>query len=299
MPSQLFNVFANKFRENTGFDHLLPRGRRACKLEIIRQFWALDKPSRSLILASAQQNPELEVDSMAGIPDPFDFQDPPNLIVSKRGIIVRTDFSDDNAWDSFCKAVSDSEIEGVKEMQAGQQAEEDDGEDGDESSSEDEEAQAPDTAGSMPDDDVSTPASDDDTPSSFIIFSAPEHRSILEGASNLSLLRLFNDVSLVHAPPKPKDATEKPIQHVLVDRDGLQEAYEGRLLWVYDQASNRDQSVRAVSLQGQTYGSATADSWRARAPFIWELQLNVDAGTMRIDFNYDYDERARNFAVWG
>jgi len=238
---------------------------------------------------------------MSEIPDPLDFQEPPNLIVSKRGIIVRTDFSDDNAWDLFCKTVSDSEIEGVKDMRAGQGEEDGDGdENGDESSSEEDEeplATISEQQGQDPTPVANSP--DVQTPSSFILFSSAEHRPILEGASNLTLLRLFNDVNLVHAPSRPKDSTEKAPQHNLVNRDGFQEAYEGRLLWVFDHASNRDQSARAVSLSGQTYASATADSWRARAPFIWELQLNVDAGTMRIDFNYDYNERARNFVECG
>lgn len=41
------------------------------------------------------------------------------------------------------------------------------------------------------------------------------------------------------------------------------------------------------------------DSWRARASFIWELQLNLSAGTMSVDFGgedrFDSGERQRNF----
>lgn len=43
-----------------------------------------------------------------------------------------------------------------------------------------------------------------------------------------------------------------------------------------------------------------ADSWRARASFIPELQLSLASGAMRIDFGgldrWDHNERQRNMA---
>jgi len=66
-------------------------------------------------------------------------------------------------------------------------------------------------------------------------------------------------------------------------------------LWIYDSASNLDGSLRCVSLGGRKYGDATGDSWRAKGRSIWDLQLNMDAGTITLDFNYDPTERARNF----
>ncbi|KAF9517011.1 hypothetical protein BS47DRAFT_1340332 [Hydnum rufescens UP504] len=45
----------------------------------------------------------------------------------------------------------------------------------------------------------------------------------------------------------------------------------------------------------------SGDSWRARASFIWELQVNISAKTMQVDFGgedrYDGTERARNFGM--
>ena len=44
----------------------------------------------------------------------------------------------------------------------------------------------------------------------------------------------------------------------------------------------------------------SGDSWRARASFLPELQMNLIEGTIQIDFNgldrWDQDERQRNFA---
>jgi hypothetical protein len=42
------------------------------------------------------------------------------------------------------------------------------------------------------------------------------------------------------------------------------------------------------------------DSWRAKARSIWDLQLNLDAGTIsELDFQHDPNERARNNEAWG
>ena len=46
--------------------------------------------------------------------------------------------------------------------------------------------------------------------------------------------------------------------------------------------------------------SYSADSWRPRASFLPELQINLISGAMKIDFGgldrWDYNERRRNLA---
>jgi len=84
----------------------------------------------------------------------------------------------------------------------------------------------------------------------------------------------------------------------LVDQGGWQEIYVGPTIWIYDTQSNKDQCARLVSPQGDIYGTATGDSWRARVTHICELQLNLTYLGMKIDFGgldrWDYNERKRN-----
>jgi len=132
---------------------------------------------------------------------------------------------------------------------------------------------------------------------------APEFREGFLNASNLTLLRLFNDVDIVPCPKLPQGAQRIRPANRLVDRDGYQEVYNGRLIWVYDSQSNLDGSVRAVTGRGSIYGTASGDSWRAKGTHIWELQVSLDAGVMKIDFGgsdcWTWEERKRNFAEVG
>ena len=157
----------------------------------------------------------------------------------------------------------------------------------------------------------------------FAIFapSEPREQARLTSLSNLSALRLLNGVSIRSAPSVPTGTKRIKPGNRLVDLDGLQEIYTGKMLWIYDTRSNEDQCVRLVSQQGSNlYGTATyvshclsltvsnsglidpksssADSWRARASHITELQVNLASGAMKIDFGgldrWDYPERKRN-----
>ncbi|ETW80659.1 hypothetical protein HETIRDRAFT_440437 [Heterobasidion irregulare TC 32-1] len=135
----------------------------------------------------------------------------------------------------------------------------------------------------------------------FSIFapSEPREQARLTSLSNLSALRLLNGVSIRSAPSVPTGTKRIKPGNRLVDLDGLQEIYTGKMLWIYDTRSNEDQCVRLVSQQGSNlYGTATADSWRARASHITELQVNLASGAMKIDFGgldrWDYSERKRN-----
>jgi len=67
-----------------------------------------------------------------------------------------------------------------------------------------------------------------------------------------------------------------------------------------ESSSANDLMVSHVSNTYHMY-TCSGDSWRARASFIWELQVNISAKTMQVDFGgedrYDGTERARNFGM--
>jgi len=125
-------------------------------------------------------------------------------------------------------------------------------------------------------------------------------RTELEGISNLTALRLLNDADVRRIPDPPAGTKRLKPPNRLVDHHGWQEVYVGKMVWVYDVKSNSDECVRLVSQQGAdaVYGTATADSWRARVSHVCELQVNLASEVMSIGFGgvdrWDYPERVRN-----
>ncbi|KAG8910690.1 hypothetical protein FRC01_006188, partial [Tulasnella sp. 417] len=304
-------------------------GRRRWKLRAAEEVW---KASTAMEIEAKSE----EIKKTQGVPalpwlvdkDPFDLDDgsSESRSVNMKGVIVRTDFSNDAAWDQFVAQVREAEKEGFSGLMAGpdeQEGGEEEGEDSESSDEEEEEEGAPqqmdvDPAGQG----SSSSASQGDAPSVFhIINPAPTDplRPLVENASNLRLLRLFNDVQIVPAPPKPRPPqgdlfsgmpkkkqqqpqaeTKSSPNNRLVDKFGWKEVYPGRILWVFDAESNAAGSVRVVnSGDDSAYGSSTGDSWRARAAHIWELQVNMDSGALKIDFGgedrWTGKERLRNY----
>lgn len=211
-------------------------GRRARKLALCKGFWALSTEERQRLskFAGDPSNKEGISTALGPIEDEKDENDT-NLGV---GIVLRTDYSDDAAWTKFCNALRKAEQESLGEedvdMAENNADENDDGDSDSGSDSEDEEEQ-----------------------SLFILKADPALN--LAGISNLTALRLFNDVDIVSAPKKPIDAPQSKVKisHPLMDKDGLVEAYTGNLLWIYDAKSNTDNSVRVVNQRCDTYGTAT------------------------------------------
>lgn len=169
------------------------------------------------------------------------------------GIILRTDFSDEAAWLAFCRLVE----EGEQEFAASLSAEEDDA-----TVDEPEPSSAGHiTAATMAEEDDSD-ESDDET-SLHAVFhvvnpSLPQERALLSNISNLSALRLFNDLDVRRAPTPPPDTKRISPKNRLVDSDGWQEVYVGKNLWIYDAKSNSDHCVRVVSqTSSDMYGTAT------------------------------------------
>ncbi|KAI0062846.1 hypothetical protein BV25DRAFT_1870055 [Artomyces pyxidatus] len=257
------------------------RQRRRTRLRVVEDFWKLDPHARANLPPTEEQSDtphpyEIDEDTY----DDIASSDAPNL-----GIIVRTDYTNEDAWQTFYLTLIEAEQEFMADSVPSQNSSD---------------APLEPVTGALPDSDVDmadgTPEDaeegegDDDGDEPLAFFAVLSDES-LTGISNLSALRLVNDVDVGAAPLVP--AGEKRISpgHRLVDLSGLQEVYKGKTVWVYDSKSNVDRCA-------QLYGTATGDSWRARASHITELQVNLATGVMKIDFGgldrYDYLERRRN-----
>ncbi len=158
------------------------------------------------------------------------------------GIVLRTDFSNEDAWNSFLEKLKKAEEEHKENTTEGGdagQGEPDENSDADADAEED---------------------SEDDGPGLLIKVidaSLPEERALFEGISNLRALRLFNDVDVRPAPLLPSGTKKTTTPHRLVDRGGWQEVYSGITIWVYDGQSNNDHCLRLVNPEGDVYGTAT------------------------------------------
>ncbi|EIN11720.1 hypothetical protein PUNSTDRAFT_42890 [Punctularia strigosozonata HHB-11173 SS5] len=284
-------------------------GRRKTILRVAQEFWGLPPEAKAELLHRSNTS---TFPSTAGSPvaqqiktlpawqtdeDPFDEI---AIHTAGLGILVRTDFTDDDAWQSFLAKLREGEQEfaGATNREDAQDAQEDvqmvvenpidnasgstqeevvmeEGEDG----SDDEE-------------------SEDSPAPIFAVLDSP--RDALENMSNLAALRLVNEVGVRPAPPLPAGTSRAKPSHRLIDHDGWQEIYTGKPVWIYDARSNADQTARVVSQTStdSTYGTATGDSWRARVSHICELQVNMAVMGMKVDFGgldrWDYHERKRN-----
>ncbi|KAG2150446.1 hypothetical protein DEU56DRAFT_869275 [Suillus clintonianus] len=262
-------------------------GRRRWKLRVAQKFWASGEKTLSYTAAvGTAENIDLDfyIDS-----DPFDEASTDR---QELGILVRTDFSDEAAWLAFCSRLE----EGEKEFAASPSEEDDATMDNQPEPN----RASHDTAAITTEEDDSE-ESDDELSAIFYIVnpSLPQECALLTNISNLAALRFFNDVDVRQAPTPPPDTKRIRPPNRLVDSGGWQEVYAGKNLWIYDAKSNSDQCVRVVSqTSSDMYGTATADSWRARVSHLCELQVNLSSGAMKIDFGgldrWDYAERQRN-----
>ncbi|KDQ57688.1 hypothetical protein JAAARDRAFT_35373 [Jaapia argillacea MUCL 33604] len=264
-------------------------GRRRWKLRVADEFWASSPDAKTQVAQGAQR---IISETVAGSDfskdrDPYD-----DLSTDAQGlgILLRTDYSDEGAWTDFCakldeaqrQLLSDFGAENSEEAGANERSPQTDG---DVEMLEEEEEE---------DDD------DDEASPVFAIINppSPASREILTSISNLTALRLLNDVDIRAAPVRPQGTKPMKPPNRLVDHSGWQEIYTGKTVWIYDKKSNTDQCVRLVSQKADMYGTATADSWRARVSHICELQVNLASGAMAIDFGgldrWDYTERVRN-----
>lgn len=169
--------------------------------------------------------------------------------VPELGLIVRTDFSDESSWAAFCARLQDSEKELILGSdRADENASKQPDGHGEQGGSDDEDS-----------DDDSDEDEDEDPSTIFHIInpSSPQERELFANISNLTVLRLFNDVDLRPSPTPPHATKRIDPPNRLVDCHGWQEFYRGKNVWIYDAKSNIDQCVRVVSQSGDLYGTAT------------------------------------------
>nr|GAT57752.1 predicted protein [Mycena chlorophos] len=239
------------------------------ELRILEEFWA--------------SNPQ---PAATGLTKPAEWADNPNLIyervageyASELGLLIRTDYSNEDAWREFHAKLQEAE----NEFLGGQ---------------EDVAMGGPSAGG---DEDNSSDDSSDDKPIIIKVVNptADADRQLLSGITNIRALRLFSDEVDIRPRPRPAGVVPSP-PHRLVDRNGMQECYEGVTLWIYDAKSNVDGCARLVcGKSDELYGTATGDSWRARVSHIVELQSEMAVNGTLISFGgldrYDYDERKRS-----
>ncbi|KAJ7502813.1 hypothetical protein B0H11DRAFT_2222938 [Mycena galericulata] len=277
-------------------------GRRKCNLRVLEEFWtASDSDSGTSDASTALSCESVEIRKLYPDPwvqeeflhdnDPFDeiVNDGPQL-----GLLVRTDFSNEDSWQAFCTHLKSEEqdfIASVQPTPAPTPSDVAEGsstgvdvkmtDDDDEDDSDDESADGI----SAPLIKIIDPVSDQD-------------RALFQNITNLGALRLLNDVDIRPAPMPPSGTKRVSPPNRLVDKKGWQEIYSGLTIWIYDAQSNIDQCARLVSQEGGVYGTATGDSWRAKVTHAPELQFNMSYLGMKIDFGgldrYDYRERQRN-----
>ncbi|KAG8716402.1 hypothetical protein FRC11_013385 [Ceratobasidium sp. 423] len=251
-------------------------GRRHLKLKVVEQFWTLDKTQKGEQIKNAAKIEEPT--SFDPGSDPYDI---PNLkdsrVVGTRGIIVRThlDPNDEPAWNAFLATLERLERESLADISNVQMESDGDSEDEEADQNEDDEMA-----------EAGPPPITYESDAIFTVIDPVKQGTYyalqvrLSNASNIALLRLFNDVSIAPSLSPPDDMPKriKP-GHRLIDEDGFQVhlADRGRI-WVWDQQSAKDQTLRLVSPQVSVYGDATGDSWRVKVAHIWELQLHLDSG---------------------
>ncbi|KAI0958563.1 hypothetical protein AcV7_004353 [Taiwanofungus camphoratus] len=258
-------------------------GRRKWRLRVAQAFWDLAPDEKASYLAAPAQGADENANFVTD-DDPYDeiSADAPGL-----GILVRTDYSNEDAWQAFCTKLKDAEAEFLPARPS----------EGDKRLVDPVPGGTPSAAG---DEDMDEDEDEDDQhfPIVFVLDGPASYRQKFINISNLTALRLLNDVDIRRAPMPPPGTKRIKPPNCLVDHDGWQEIYTGKTVWIYDANSNVDQCAKLVGQQGGPYGTATADSWRARVSHICELQVNLSSNAMSIDFGgldrWDYSERVRN-----
>ncbi|THV06745.1 hypothetical protein K435DRAFT_452947 [Dendrothele bispora CBS 962.96] len=262
-------------------------GRRRWQLRVLQEFWN-SNPAPPL-----PSSINVEDESVTNLSKRDDDDDPLDELLTDvmGGVLIRTDYSDENAWQVFSTKLKEAEAE-----LSGSPSEAQPETDGGASASQDVDMDNDADEGEDGDD------SDDDEAEGKLIKvinpEIPEEQAIFQNISNLRALRLFNDVDIRPAPVVPSGSKRISPQNRLVDQAGWQEIYTGATVWIYDKQSNTNCSVKLVSGEGDIYGTATGDSWRAQVSHVYDLQFNMSFSGMKITFGgadrWDYSERKRN-----
>jgi len=182
--------------------------------------------------------------------DPWDES---TLNTPEIGILVRTDYTNEDAWQAFHEKLKGAEKELASDViPEADKMVEDEPPSGAEN--------LPDSFGTQTEEDEQS--SSDDGEGLYPIFKIINPQSSVDrvqlaSISNLSALRLLNDMDIRLAPTPPAGVKRIKPPNRLVDHDGWQEIYSGKTLWIFDAKSNEDQCARMVSQHGDMYGTAT------------------------------------------
>jgi len=170
------------------------------------------------------------------------------------GILVRTDFSNDEAWQLFFAKLKEGEEEFSSSSPPGHKEDVEMDQDVEPPASASASASDAKAEGEIEHSDASSDQGSG--PIIAILDPSLEIRPYFSEISNLTALRLLNDVDLrkLTIPPTAKRVNPP---NPIVDCDGWQEIYHGKTLWIYDATSNRDQCARLVSKRSDFYGTAT------------------------------------------
>lgn len=118
-------------------------GRRRWKLRAAEEVWKLKSKAEIASEAAAVKvctfssvwAPSLNVDMIyqqpatpINDPDPLDLNDGQDSLVKLKGAIIRTDYSNDTAWESFLTAVQSAEQEGFAQLAAATEGDDEEGE---------------------------------------------------------------------------------------------------------------------------------------------------------------------------
>jgi hypothetical protein len=175
--------------------------------------------------------------------DPWD---EPTLNIPEIGILVRTDYTNEDAWQAFYARLKEAERElASSDLEADNMASD--------------EPQIQPSQGEAMQEDGESSSDDEGLGPIFKIINpqSSEGRAQFASLSNLSVLRLLNDMDIRLAPTPPASVKRIKPPNQLVDFDGWQEVYNGKTLWIYDATSNVDQCVRMVGQSGNMYATAT------------------------------------------
>ncbi|KAG5724501.1 hypothetical protein E4T56_gene1889 [Termitomyces sp. T112] len=277
MHNKLLHFFADRYQ--TIKSQHPGDGRRRLHLRVLQEFWEDVLHGRE---------PSALHESAMPLDDEFDQDDDPldSLLEGRElGILLRVDYSNEDAWQSFCATLQRAEQELANGL------EKPDPTDNNQPAS---------TTADQEEDSDSDTESLNDVPSPIIkiVNPTPSETSLFHNISNLTALRLLNDVDIRLAPSPSQGQSRVKPPNRLIDQGTWQEIYRGMTIWIYDAQSNADHCVRLVSQEGDVYGTATADSWRVQGSHICDLQFNMSFLGMTINFGgldrWDYRERRRN-----
>jgi len=169
------------------------------------------------------------------------------------GLVIRTDFTNHEAWNTFSQKVQVAQNELISELTSNGP-----GADIDASASGDSTMQEEAGPSANADEEVSDSSDSEISDIVKILDPSDEADKIrLTNISNITALRLFNDVDIRPAPVPPAGTKRISPPNPLIDLGGCQEIYTGKNLWIYDARSNSDECVRVVSQAGDFYGTAS------------------------------------------